>query len=111
MYRHATLALYRACRALRCVLQHSNAGHTDITTLATAHQIPGKRCYHQGEGTQDSVGTAGPANILRQSRFNNALGYQQNTSSSWYVYFSLNVPKLCHTKSWGSVPDQPAHEC
>lgn len=59
MYRHATLALYRACRALRRVLQHSIVGHTDIRSLATAHPPSGKPCYNQDEGIQDSIGAAG----------------------------------------------------
>ena len=50
MYRHATLALYRACRALRRVLQHSVVGHTDITTLTIAHPPPGEPCEHQDKG-------------------------------------------------------------
>ena len=82
-----------------------------ITTLATAHPPPGKPCEDQDEGIRDSVVQQVPTSNPRQSRLNNALGYQQNTSSSWYVYINYDVPKLWHSKSWGSVPDQPAHEC
>ena len=109
--RHATLALYRACRALRRVLQHSIAGHTDITTLAAAHPPPGKPCYHQHEGIQDSVGCSRFLPVSASKQAEQCCGVSTGYLIKLVRIHQLTCPQSMATNFSGICADQPTHEC